>query len=461
MNDISTIHEASMRVLSQTGVHFASNKVCEIFKQHGFRVDGHTVFFTEKEVLDALESATKEFTILARNPKHNIAMQLGTISFGMGRSAVRFVEPDGTYRSSTSVDTISAAKLSQNMDILEHFSPLFFPHDIDSVNVRLWMCKTMIEYTDKPALYSSRDDIELIALSYGTTPQQMADRTNLDISYGHTTGMVTSPLSFTWDDCENIMSYAYHGIAFHTASIPIAGTSGPCTLAGLVVQQNCENLAAIALSQLVRPGCPVFYGAIGGSADMLSLRPRFGSAEALLIERAGVQMAHSYGLLCRGEAGMTDAPCSEFQAGAQGMLSTLSALQEGANLIPACGLLGSYIGASLAKVILDEELIIQARYFLSSLKTDETSLAVDVIHEVGPGGQFVDHMHTLQNFRKDLFTESLFHSPTYDTWSASGKKNAIHLAHEKAIQLIENYQKPPLDQGIQEEIDAYVDEHWQ
>jgi trimethylamine--corrinoid protein Co-methyltransferase len=458
--DISRIHEASLLVLSQTGFRFASEKALRLFEKNGFRVEGKIVYFTEKQILDALESATKRFTILARNPAYNIEMKAGITSFGMGRGAVYMVEPDGSYRVGTSGDAIQVAKLFQSMELLEHYNPLIFPGDIDPANVQLWMAKLMAEYTDKPALYTGREDIELIALSYGTTPKKMADRTDLSYSYGRTTGIVTSPLSITESDLENIIAYAEHGIAFHNASMPISCTSGPCTLAGLVVLQNCENLAPIVLSQLIRPGCPVFYGAIGGSVDMRSLRPRFGSVEAMLIERCGVQMARSYGLLCRGGSGLTDAPSCDFQAGAQAMLNTLSVIYDGPNFIPACGLLGSYMGASLAKVVLDEELIIKARRFLSPIKTNETSLAVDVINEIGPGGCFIQHDHTLEHFREELRTESIFHSPDYNSWTANGKRNAVHLAHERAMKLIDAYQPPEMDQGIKEEIEAYVKRNW-
>jgi trimethylamine--corrinoid protein Co-methyltransferase len=215
----------------------------------------------------------------------------------------------------------------------------------------------MIEYTDKPYLYNGREDIDLVALSLNTSREQMAGRSDFTRSFGQATGIVTSPLSLAAEDCETLMEYARCGIAFHVASMPLAGTSGPCTLAGLVMQQNCENLAAIVLSQLVRPGCPVFYGAIGGCADMRSLRPLFGTPEARLIERAGAQLARSYGLLCRGNAGLTDAPACDFQAGAEAMLHTLQVIRGGPEFLPGCGLLGSYLGASLAKIVLDAELI--------------------------------------------------------------------------------------------------------
>lgn len=256
------------------------------------------------------------------------------------------------------------------------------------------------------------------------------------------------------------MEYARCGIVFHPASMPIAGTSGPCTLAGTVTQQNCENLAVFVLSQLLQPGCPVFYGAIGGRADMRSLRPRFGIPEARLIEAAGAQMADHYGLSCRGGIGLTDAPSSDFQAGMQAMLSTISILQNGPNYLPSCGLLGSYVGASFAKIILDIELIRQVQYYLKPIRVDDEALAADVIGEVGPGGCFIQSLHTLDNYREEYLAEGIFSSSDYETWSSQEKRGLVHAAHDKANKIIDSYQKPIIDPGLEEEIDAYVKSKW-
>ncbi len=457
---ISAIHEATLEVLSGTGVRFVSGNALGIFKKHGFRVEEQRVYFTEAEILRALESIPKRFTILARNPKHNIIMEPGVVSFGMGRGAVNIVQPDGSFQRGTKEDVIASSKLCQSMEELEHWGPLIYPRDVDAENVHLWLWQTMLKYVDKPYLYVGRQDIDFIAMAYGTSREAMAGRSDFSRSYGQTTGIVQSPLSLAADDCEDLIEYARCGIAFHMASMPVAGTTGPCTLAGLVVQQNCENLAPIVLSQAVRPGCPVFYGAIGGRADMKYLTPRFGSAEARLTERAGVQMAHFYRLTCRGGSGITDAPTCDFQAGAQAMLHMLSVLQNGPNFLPTCGLLGSYAGASLAKVVLDAELIAQARRFLTPMQPTREKLAVEVIAEVGPGGHYVEHPHTLEHFRSEFFVDSIFQSLTYEQWSAAGRKEAVHLAHEKALELIGSYERPAMDQGLEAEIDAYVERRW-
>jgi trimethylamine--corrinoid protein Co-methyltransferase len=458
---ISTIHDASLEVLSKTGFQFACKRVQDIFRKNGFRVKGGRVYFTEKEILRALATIPRTFTISARNPEHDIFMDQETVSFGLGRGAVHIVEPDGSYRTATKADVIDSLKLAQTMEEMQHTGPLAYPSfDVDSRNVHLWQIQATITYTDKIYNLINRRDIDLIALAYGTNRRNMEERTDLINSPGHATCIVHSPLTITEDDCQNLVEYAQYGLAFHVASIPVAGTTGPCTIAGIIVLQNCENLAPIVLSQLVRPGVPAFYGALAGHANMISLRPRFGTPEARIIGRAGCQMAHHYGLLSRGNAGLTDAPAYDFQSGAQAMLSTLSVYQNGPNYITGCGLLGSYMGASLAKVILDAEVIIIANRYLSSIRTDREALAVDVIDEVGPGGHYIEHSHTLENYRSEFLTESLFRSPDYEKWKEMGKTVVVHLAHEKARKLIDSFNMPPMDPGLKEEIDAYVAANW-
>jgi trimethylamine--corrinoid protein Co-methyltransferase len=456
---IAAIHDASLAVLANTGFRFTSETALRIFKSRGFRVEGQRVYFTERQIRRALANVPKSFTILARNPKHNILVKPGASSFGLGRGAVNMIQADGSIRRGTMADVIAASKLCQMMDELEHWGPLVYPTDVDPDKVYLAAWQAMVKYVDKPYLYSGRHHIDFVALAYGTTREEMAGRPDFTRSYGQTTAIVQSPLSMFSEDCEDLIEYARCGIACNIASMPVAGTTGPCTLSGLVVQQNSENLAILVLAQLVNPGCPVYYGAIGGRADMKSLTPRFGSAEARIIERAGVQMAHSYGLASRGGAGITDAPVCDFQAGAQAMLHILSDLETGPEFMPSCGLLGSHVGASLAKLVLDAELIAQAKRFLTPMNPTRERLAVDVIAEVGPGGYYIEHPHTLENFRSEFFVDSIFQSLTYEQWGASGRNDAVRLAHEKAHALIDAYEKPPMDQGLEVEIDAFVERH--
>jgi len=457
---LGIIHDATMDILKNTGFRFASDPVLNIFKKHGFRVEGEQVYFKEIDIRNALETIPQQVTIIARNPKHNLVLTPETVSFGIGRGAVTMVEPDGSHRNGRCEDFINVAKLAQSLDSIEHWGPLIHPGDMDIINSSLWMTKTMIEYLDKPYNYRSAADIDLIALSLGVSKQDMINQAGNGNSYGQSTIMALSPLTLTTEACQDLLQFVECGIAFHIASMPIAGSTGPCTLPGLLVQQTCENLAPIVLSQLIRPGCAAFYGAIGSHADMRTMGTVFGSAEARLFEFAGGQMAKFYGLLCRGNSGLTDAPVSDFQAGAESMQHMLNVTRAGINFLPGCGLMGSYMGASLAKVVLDSELINYVRRYHTPMTLDADSLALDVIRKVGSGGEYVTQAHTLTHCRTEFDTPKVFNRLPYDQWTTGGAKDATDLAHKEALRIIDQYEQPPLDSEIKKDIDLYVNKHW-
>ena len=235
---IAAIHDASMEVLSRTGVRFVSENACSIFRKHGFRVDAQLVRFSERQIEHALETVPRSFTIVARNPEHNIHIEPGISSFGMGRGAVNMVLMDGSIRRGTLEDVIASSKLCQMMDELEHWGPLVYPTDVEPDNVYLAAWEVMAKYVDKPYLYAGRGHIDFVAMLHGTTREQMASRSDFTRSFGQSTAIVQSPLTLFAEDCEDLIEYARCGIACNVASMPVAGTTGPCTLSGLVVQQN-------------------------------------------------------------------------------------------------------------------------------------------------------------------------------------------------------------------------------
>ncbi|MGB5987541.1 MAG: trimethylamine methyltransferase family protein [Desulfobacterales bacterium] len=456
---IERIHAASMAVLARTGIRFQSETALAAFKHHGFRVDGEIAFLSERQVWDALATVPREITIMARNPDYNLVLSAETAAFGLGRGAVTFVDPDGSFRRGSAADFIDTAKLAQQMALIQHWEPLIHPGDIPPANAELWATKTMLEYLDKPYNYHSARHIELVALAFGMTPREMAEKARGGLSFGQGTVTTLSPLTLSAHDLRQLFAYVAHGIAFHIAAMPLAGTTGPCTFAGLLVQQNCENLAPLVLSQLLRPGTPVFYGSIASHADMVGMGPVFGSAEARKFEYAGGQLARHYGLLCRGNAGLTDSLGEDFQAGAEALLHILNVLGGSLNFLPGMGLLGSYLGASLAKVVLDAELIGYARRYLTPIPVDEDHLALEVIQAVGPGGEYITHDHTLAHCRTEFTVSRIFNRQSYGDGSHHRSQGIIQVAHAKARAIIAEYRRPPLAPEIAKALDAYVQTH--
>ena len=69
---MQTIHEKACEILSKKGVVFESDETIEIFKSHGFKVDGHTVFFDAREIERCVELAPSQFKLEAPNHEHDV-----------------------------------------------------------------------------------------------------------------------------------------------------------------------------------------------------------------------------------------------------------------------------------------------------------------------------------------------------------------------------------------------------
>ena len=76
-SDLQRIHDFSMKLLWENGIHIPNERALSLFKRHGFRIDGQQVYITEKQVHDALETAPSHFVICGRNSKRNLNLGAG------------------------------------------------------------------------------------------------------------------------------------------------------------------------------------------------------------------------------------------------------------------------------------------------------------------------------------------------------------------------------------------------
>ncbi len=54
-DDIEQIHQTSMKLLANVGVEFPDEEAIAVFKKHGFKTDGHKVYFSQEQVMSALD----------------------------------------------------------------------------------------------------------------------------------------------------------------------------------------------------------------------------------------------------------------------------------------------------------------------------------------------------------------------------------------------------------------------
>ena len=77
--------------------------------------------------------------------------------------------------------------------------------------------------------------------------------------------------------------------------------------------------------------------------------------------------------------------------------------------------------ASPEFMVLVHDVVDSVKHYMEGIPVNAETLALDVIHKVGPGGHYLQEPHTLQNFRKIKYSE-IFERMVYTRWEAGGAK---------------------------------------
>ena len=456
--EIRMIHDASMDILKHTGINFNSEKAVRLFKSHGFKTDGRLVFISEERLIDALESAPECFTMRARNPEKCIQVGGGNFVTLPTGGVSHITLPSGEQRPSTMEDFKNCCKLVQTSEQLDMGGFLMIhPNDLPWQTSHLNMMADYIKLCDKPIQCAStsresvRDSIEMVGMLFGGSADEIKKE---PVVIAFTNSM--PPLQYAEVQTDVIMEMAHWRQPNLITTVAMAGFSGPISLPGLLALGNAEILAGIVLSQLVSPGAPVVYGSASAPMDMKTSISAEGAPETVKMALATVQLARYYNVPSRTGGALTDAHYPDAQALAEGALMLSTVIRSGVNVIyHACGQLGSYFSMSFEKWLIDEEILKNIRHIISPMTISQETIDVDFIKSVGVGGQYLTHPKTFTQFRQ-LSQPASFNRMRYEKWYQGGKKHISEVAHELLKQRLASYQRPPLDQGIEEMIDEFV-----
>ena len=456
-DELNLIHDTSMEILAETGVRFFSDEVTAIFQSQGFRIDGTRVLFTEQNVQSALKHAPSRFTIQARNPANNVAIGEDDFVFVPTGGAPNVVNAKGERRPATLEDYHTCCRLVQSSDQLEmsHLQTVQ-PMDVPARVAHLDMLNANMVMSDKAYVGAAEsrqftiDFLEMAAIAWGGKENLKRQAVMANIINP------MSPLKYSTGEAESIVETARLGQPLVITNLVMAGSSGPVSLPGLLALANAEILAGLVLAQLVRPGTPVIYGSVSAPADMRTIVSAVGAPEAVVLASAIIQLAKYYKLPCRTGGMLTSAHCLDAQAAAEGTLLMSTAVRNGANFIAhACGQLGSYISMSFEKWLFDEEVCRMIRRTLACMDVSVESIDVATIKNVGSDGNYLMHDTTFK-YCRNLYQTKLFTREDYQKWHTKGAKDVSELAADLLQQRLEDYAKPPIDEGLEQAVSEFV-----
>ncbi len=455
--DVQKIHDTSMELLKNAGIQFPEENAINIFKEHGFKTEGQVVYMTEEQVMQAIKTVPKQFTVHARNTERNITIGDGKPVFAPGYGAPFLVDAETGKRSPTIEDYHNLAKLAHvlpNQDMSGHL--MVEPQDIPSETAHMQMLLANILHSDKAFVGSSegtvgaRHTMEMVEILFGGVPDKPV-----------TIGLINplSPLGYGTDMVEAIIAYANARQPVIIATLIMAGSTGPITTAGVLALQNAEQLAGIVLTQLINAGTPTIYGSTSTNIDMRTGSLAIGGPELSLYLSAHAQLARFYGLPSRGGGALADSSILDAQAGYESMFSLLTTVNSGIDFVlHSAGILSSYLAFSYEKFVMDDELCGMMRHYGKGIEVSAKTLAYDVITKVGRDGHYLGEAATLERCRTEFWQPSLSDRSGLEAfWMDDPQKTPIR-AKRRWQDLLAEHKDPDLDKVTVRQLEDYVSE---
>jgi len=457
--DVEEVYSAAMEVLERTGMKISHPRVLELLDGAGARVDTGVVRIPDWMVKDALRKAPSRIVLGNRSGERSVKLERNRSWFGASLDCIDYLEPFTRERrkflledcriTATLLDALPNYTWGMTFGIADNVPPEFADRMV---------LKEAMSHCEKPMVFCCQD-IESLKQIYEMA-MIIAGGENQFLNAPTIVMLVDpiSPLTLADESLEKLMFCAEKRIPQICYGAPQAGSTGPASFAGAVVQGTAESLSGLVITQLVRKGAPFIFGAFATVMDMRTTIFSYGAPEMILMGAALAQMAQYIRLPYFGTAGCSDAKLPDSQAAAEATLSCQSATLSGANLIHDCGLLDHGCLASPAYMVLVNEVLHMINQFVRGIQVDEDTLAVDVIHRVGPGGHFMEQEHTLQYFRR-VWYSSLFDRSNYESWLEQGGRRFQERLREQTLQIME-HQPKPLPEEVAAELEKLA-KHWQ
>ncbi|CAN5784420.1 trimethylamine methyltransferase family protein [soil metagenome] len=448
-----------MEVLATDGMRVLLPEARKHFAAAGAAVDeSERMVRLDPEVVSAaVASAPGQFDITPRNGDRRATFGGRHVVMTPVGGPPHATDLDRGRRAGTLDDFRDLVKLSQAFDVLHTTSPLVEPQDVALEVRHLEMTKILLELSDKvPFVYSRgrgqvTDCLQMLRIAHGQTEAEF-----LAEHHCYTIINTNSPRQLDIPMCLGLIQFAEMNEVAVVTPFTLAGAMAPVSLAGALVLQHAEALAGITLSQLVRPGAPVVYGAFTSNVDMRSGAPAFGTPEAVKSAFASGQLARYVGLPWRSSA-VNTSNTPDAQAGYESMMNMMGAAFGGANMIiHAAGWLESGLTASYEKFILDVEMTQMFAQLFSPLDASGPEMALDAITSVDPGGHFFGAAHTLERYEHAFYEPLVFARQNYGQWTEEGSRTAADRANVMWKRVLADFEAPDLDEAIAEEMDHFV-----
>ncbi len=444
------IHLASLEVLRRTGVRVYHDEALTLLRQTGsVTIEGNLVKFQPGLVEWALSQAPSRIALCERGSDVVRApLESRTVSFGTGSDCLTYLDPRSSVRRPfTYQDVVDCVRVVDAMPELQFCMSMgIFTEDPYRQQFAL-----MLEHTTKPIVFVCDDvaDCEAIvamAAAAAGGKERLRQNPNL-LLYSEP----SSPLRHSETALGKLLFMAEQGLPIVHSPAPVQGGTAAVTLGSALAMANAEILSGLTIHQLKRAGAPWVYGSGMHQLDMRTTTSVYTSPEFVLARVAVAEMGRYYHLPTWGYAGDVNSCVVDEQAAAEATFSIFAALLAGNNLTHDAGYAESGRTTSPELIVLCNEIIGMLRHFMRGFPLDGEAMALDLVHEVGPDGDYLSSKHTLRHF-KEMWRPGLFSRLGGDAWAEAGGQRQSQILRDRTVAIIEGHRPKPLPEAVCAEV---------
>jgi len=451
--EVEGVHQATLRILSEVGPVLTQPEARGILTGAGATVRDDRVLLPPDLVERALDQCTRQTTVRGRDGEAAVLGD-GTLHWHNVGGARDVYDPrTGQHRPAALQDVYDSARLLDALENVTTVTPFFTPQDVPGPLMSLAMYRHTLPHTTKPVQGPGIQTAAEVgyAARMAAVVGPLPDVLTLSVS-------PVSPLIFPDDVAEAIIAIARLGVPLAPLPCPIAGATGPMSLAGSLAQQNAEVLASVVLAQLVRPGLPIVY-----CGRLAMMEPRtglsvWGGVELGLASAATVQIGHRYGLPVNVYGFSTNAHQLSLQNGYERALNAAIPALAGADELSGIGEMEAGVMGSYAQMVCDDEIALSIRRLRRGFAADEDALAVEIIAQVMDGSRnFLEQRHTVRYLRAgEVQYTPLAERRSWGEWGRTGRLGMVERAQAEAERLLADHQVPPLTGEQERELDVIM-----
>jgi trimethylamine--corrinoid protein Co-methyltransferase len=455
-DQLERLHHASLEILDRTGVCLYEEESLDLLEKAGVKVeDGNRVRIPPGLVEWALSVAPRRVVLCDRNGRRVMPLERGNVFYGPGSDCPYVMDHrTGDRRLGMLRDVEETIRVCDALPNIDFIMSICVPSDVEQETADRRQMRAMLMNSTKPILFVTTefegcvDVVEMAEVVAGGA--EALRRNPICALYIN----VTSPLRHNREALQKLMFMAERGLPTTYTPVVLRGLNGPATRAGATALSNAGELVGLVLAQLKREGTPIIIS--GGYMDMTDMRTMVGIYAAPENPVLRTELAHYYGLPTFGLAGASDAKLPDHQAAAEAALTMMLEALCGGQLVHDVGYLESGRMNSVEQIVMCDEILNYVKQFMAEIEISEDTLALDLIDEVGPHGDFLGTKHTRKHYKTDWYPK-LFDRNNYDNWVAAGGKDLRERARDRVEEILTSHEPAPLRADVQAAIDAIVE----